>query len=133
MPSSCGLRLRLSGLAKPSAAVALGSWEWLVADPENSQAGLAPPWQLPPGPSCLGGLERKDHVVRNVRLIGHWLKAFLDVAADFRRQAPPEPSGGRVLVLEGDFPTARMSADGRLCRRATNACEALRADDEELV
>ena len=68
-----------------------------------------------------------------MRLIGHWLKAFVHVAADFRRQAPPEPSGGRVLVLEGDFPTARMSADCRLCRRATNACAALRADDEEPV
>jgi hypothetical protein len=84
-------------------------------------------------PEHLSGLERKDHVVRNVRLVRHWLNALVNVGADCRCQAAPEPSRGRVLVLEGDLPASRMSPDSRLCRRPTNARAALRADDEELV
>lgn len=81
----------------------------------------------------LRGVERKDHVVGNVRLVRYWLKPLVDISADLRCEAAPEPSRGRVLVLEADFPMTRMSADSCLRRRPPDTRATVRSDDEELI
>ena len=83
-----------------------------------------------PGP--LSGLERQDDVVRDVRLVDR-LRPLLHVAADLRRQVPPEPRGDWVLVLEADLPAARVPTNGCLCCRPPDTCAALRTHNEELV
>ena len=49
-----------------------------------------------------------------------------------RGDAPPEPGGGGVLLLEGDLPDTRMQREQRLRGRAPHALPAHRAHDEEL-
>src|SRR5207342_3112069 len=49
-----------------------------------------------------------------------------------RGDAPPEPGGGGVLLLEGDLPDTRMQREQRLRGGAPHALPAHRAHDEEL-
>src|SRR4029078_1944667 len=64
---------------------------------------------FPNDPGCSGGLEREDHVIRNVRLIGHRLKAFVHVAADLRGQATPKARRAPDLCLGSQLPTGSVS------------------------